>query len=198
MPVIVSASRFSRMPELQKFQAINDPKRPLTDLGRNEQEKIWDRVVQKIEDVFLGETAVSNEAAGEVRRVDSVQGTRTETAVPTFRAEFVLESDGKIRRSGRNYENYNIRLFIEDAPAATRKVRYELHETYLQPIREVVKGQRDFEEYITSYGDFIVNIKLIGEDEINLNDWLSSALHNYYGSRVSDEIARAIKAIEDN
>ena len=48
LPLIVSASRFDRE-ELGKFQAVNDPSRPLNTLSTGEQEQILDRLALRIE-----------------------------------------------------------------------------------------------------------------------------------------------------
>jgi hypothetical protein len=49
LPVILSASRFARNPDLSRFQAINSPSEPLNGLMQAEQEKVLDRLAQAIE-----------------------------------------------------------------------------------------------------------------------------------------------------
>jgi hypothetical protein len=49
IPVILKACRFARDAGLNKFQAINDPSRPLAELPVIEQEKIYDRICQLVE-----------------------------------------------------------------------------------------------------------------------------------------------------
>src|SRR3954465_11426978 len=52
LPVILSASRFARSPDLARFQAINPPNRPLNDMLPAEQEKVLDRLAQTIESIL--------------------------------------------------------------------------------------------------------------------------------------------------
>src|SRR4051812_31116452 len=49
LPVIISASRFARNPDLSRFQAVNSPSRPLDGMLRAEQEKVLDRLAHTIE-----------------------------------------------------------------------------------------------------------------------------------------------------
>jgi TIR domain len=49
LPVILSASRFTRDPSLARFQAVNSPDRPLNNMPLAEQEKVLDRLAQAIE-----------------------------------------------------------------------------------------------------------------------------------------------------
>src|SRR3954466_183282 len=44
LPVIISASRFARNPSLNRFQAVNSPDRPLSEMLSAEQEKVLDRL----------------------------------------------------------------------------------------------------------------------------------------------------------
>lgn len=49
LPVIVGQSRFARDPKLSRFQAVNDPGKPLANLRATERERIWDHVAQEVE-----------------------------------------------------------------------------------------------------------------------------------------------------
>lgn len=51
LSLIVGPSRFKRMPELSRFQAVNDPDRPLIGLSEAEQETILDALANRIEDL---------------------------------------------------------------------------------------------------------------------------------------------------
>ena len=53
LPVILSASRFARDPNLARFQAVNPPDRPLIKMPRDEQEEVLDRLAQTIESAFV-------------------------------------------------------------------------------------------------------------------------------------------------
>lgn len=51
LSVILSSCRFTRTPELAQFQTVNRPEQPLSSLTENEQEAVFDRVAQTIEEV---------------------------------------------------------------------------------------------------------------------------------------------------
>ncbi|MGW0599611.1 toll/interleukin-1 receptor domain-containing protein [Streptomyces sp. NPDC002776] len=51
LPVIIKACRFVRDPQLSKFQAANNPKKPLAGMAEHEQEVVYDRVAEAIENV---------------------------------------------------------------------------------------------------------------------------------------------------
>lgn len=53
MPVILSPSRFRRMPSLSRFQSVNSPEQPLSGLSQAEQDAVWDRLAQEIEAVIV-------------------------------------------------------------------------------------------------------------------------------------------------
>lgn len=52
LPFILSPSRFSRTPNLEQFQAVNDPARPLVKLSLGEQEEAWVKLTEEIEKAF--------------------------------------------------------------------------------------------------------------------------------------------------
>src|SRR3954464_4406911 len=52
LPVILSASRFARSPDLARFQAVNSPSRPLNDMLPAEQEKVLDHLAHTIESIL--------------------------------------------------------------------------------------------------------------------------------------------------
>src|SRR3954454_4072423 len=52
LPVILSASRFARNPDLARFQAVNPPNRPLAKMPTAEQEDVLDYVAHTIESIF--------------------------------------------------------------------------------------------------------------------------------------------------
>src|SRR3954454_12478979 len=49
LPVIISASRFARIPNLARFQTVNPPDRPLAKMLQVEQDDVLDYVAQIIE-----------------------------------------------------------------------------------------------------------------------------------------------------
>lgn len=49
LPVIVSASRYLRSPDLARLQAVNDPEKPLDGLPKSEQEAIFEKVAEQVE-----------------------------------------------------------------------------------------------------------------------------------------------------
>ena len=188
---------------LEKFQAINDPDKPLIDLPRNKKERVFLKASKTIKTI-INQRRVSPSSSD--RRISaSSEDAAFKPAIekppaPRFLAEFYTDSAGKIRTygGGGRYTHYEIRLFLENAPSDTEKVVYELHDSYPKPIREVRSDKLDFGERITSYGDYVVNIDIVGTDGkvSEITGWLSQALGNFYGENASEEISQAIKQIK--
>ncbi len=53
MPVIISPSRFLKTPSLAQFQAVNPDLKPLKDMTEGEQDALWDRLVDDIEEALV-------------------------------------------------------------------------------------------------------------------------------------------------
>jgi hypothetical protein len=117
------------------------------------------------------------------------------SSVPKFLAEFTKNRQGKLLRHGNHYE---IRLYIRNAPTNTQRVIYDLHKSYSEPRRQVQEGEPDFQEYIYSYGDYKVGVRIVGEHQSKFSRWLSSALEEHYGDNPTEEISRAIDEIIAN
>lgn len=49
VPVIVSPSRYPRTPQLATFATVNDPKRPLNSLSEADQEAVFEKVAEQVE-----------------------------------------------------------------------------------------------------------------------------------------------------
>jgi hypothetical protein len=52
VPVILKHCRFARHPVLGEFQALNDPKHPVTTLPDQEQEAVFDKLAELVENIF--------------------------------------------------------------------------------------------------------------------------------------------------
>jgi hypothetical protein len=52
LPVILSPCRFTRMESLSRFQAVNDPAKPLLKMGRANREEVLDDVARAVEDAL--------------------------------------------------------------------------------------------------------------------------------------------------
>jgi hypothetical protein len=52
LPVIISPSRFDRTESLSRFQAVNDPAKPLVAMRRGNREKVLDQVARAVEDAL--------------------------------------------------------------------------------------------------------------------------------------------------
>lgn len=195
---------------LADFQGVNDPRTPLKEIARNKRERVFFDLSQRIREIFQSTpTPIPQTTFQEIIPLTQQSSNKRAIELPVrniirqepetrFLAEFVRNADGQLRRTGKNKNHFEIRLFIENAPPETKQVVYELHDTYPKPIREVPKGRRDFEEFITSYGDYVVNIEILGDRILEMNDWLSSALENFYGKNPSRDVFEAIKSIEEH
>jgi hypothetical protein len=56
LPVILSHCRFDRTPSLSRFQAANDPAKPLVRMGRGNRDKVFDDVARAVEDALKRES----------------------------------------------------------------------------------------------------------------------------------------------
>lgn len=198
---------------LEQFQAVNSPDSPLIGLSRKRKEEVFLNAFKRIKGIFKEIYAPKPKIDLDLNKLPINQNVeqraintpaepvifdapfQTKPANPRFLAEFVTDSKGKIRTYQSGYTHFQIRLFIENAPPDTKKVVYELHDSYAQPICEVEEG-KDFEEFISSYGDYVVNIDIVGSEILEVNEWLSKALENFYGDSPNEEIAQAIKTIK--
>ncbi len=117
-------------------------------------------------------------------------------------AHFVLDSDGAstvIQSSTTpDLKHYKINLFTFEAPSTAQSVTYELHSTYYDPLREVVRKSDDdqFVEPITSYGDYEIRVAVSGSTGDVATVWLSDALRQGHRDALEPESAIA-KAIQD-
>lgn len=53
LPIIVGPSMYERLDDLSRFQAANDPKRPLMQLSRGRQEKLLTQVADRVRSIFM-------------------------------------------------------------------------------------------------------------------------------------------------
>jgi pYEATS domain-containing protein involved in immunity len=119
-------------------------------------------------------------------------------AAPKIRAEFVLDPGGRPRAENRDNRNhYKIRLFVADVPQDTYAVTYKLHPSYYNPVREVRRGTNEFEEVITSYGDYVVKAEMRSKKSVDIDATdLSRALKETYGPTPAGPISEAIQDLE--
>jgi hypothetical protein len=57
IPIILSASRFARDPNLARFQAVNSPDRPLNKMLEGEQEEVLECLARTIESALVRSSA---------------------------------------------------------------------------------------------------------------------------------------------
>ena len=132
-----------------------------------------------------------------MKRVTPMRASTTRNNAPELLAAFELKNGKPIYN--KEEDGYEIRLYMKNVPRDTQSVIYELDETYLDYIRKVKKGAPDFQEYITSYGDYEISATVKGKETRKVvTGWLSTALEKNYEKRMSDSIRRAIKDIEEN
>jgi hypothetical protein len=133
-------------------------------------------------------TIIENEAPGILGRKR-----RSGRKVPRLLAEFTVD---RKNRPLCDEGHYDIRLYVKDTPSGTRSVTYRLDQSFLQRNLTVEEGVPDFEEFITSYGDFEVEV-VIGtrSSKKKISRWLSSALEEHYGNAANREVLKAIDRI---
>jgi hypothetical protein len=64
LPVILSASRFEKTPSLAQFQAVNPPSQPLNSLSIAEQEAVWVKVAEAVEQTLQMVGGISPRPSG--------------------------------------------------------------------------------------------------------------------------------------
>ena len=119
-------------------------------------------------------------------------------------ARFVLNREGApevlTSPSSPGLKHYKIELFSQEVPLTARSVTYELHPTYYDALREVVRTSvsDEFVEPITSYGDYDVRLAVSGAtgdvDRVRLTD----ALRRNYRDELRPDgvITKAIQDLE--
>jgi transcription initiation factor IIF auxiliary subunit len=96
-------------------------------------------------------------------------------------------------------EHFSIALKIKDAPETVRRVRYVLHPTYKEPVRSVPARVPQFEEPITSYGDYEIKVEYDDDGETKtMTQLLSKALDETHGKDAPAPIRKAIEKIREH
>jgi hypothetical protein len=119
-------------------------------------------------------------------------------STPKIVAEFITDSRGKPQYfEGTARKHYRIRLSLRDVPSDVSRVTYKLPESYRQPVREVPIGVPNFQEDITSFGDYTVTAMLrrrAGTDLVTNS--LSAALHESYRDDPTPSVREAIDHLQ--
>jgi hypothetical protein len=117
-----------------------------------------------------------------------------------IRAEFQVDSNNRpIAISAGNKTHYKIRLFMEGVPEDAYAVTYQLDESYYDPTREVHRQVPDFQEFITSYGDYDIKAQIKRKKDVDFSaEMLSRALRQTYGTNPSEAIQTAIEKLEQH
>src|SRR5262245_52717067 len=115
-------------------------------------------------------------------------------SAPKIVAEFITDSRGKPQYfEGSSRKHYRIRLSLRGAPSDVSRVTYKLDESYRQPLREVPIGVPNFQEEITSFGDYTVTAMLrrrAGTDLVTNS--LTAALNETYRDNPTPSVREAI------
>ena len=126
-------------------------------------------------------------------------------AEPTLLANFELRDNAPLTIKGEARTHYRIRLSLMEPPSDILIVIYTLDSSYTNPIRMVTSGIPDYQEFITSYGDFEVRVAFRARSRPNeiqslLSKKLSLALKDFYSiqGNNSPQIEEAIRNIEQN
>ncbi len=119
---------------------------------------------------------------------------------PEIIAQFEDENGSPAFIPGALAKHYTIKLSVKGAPVGATLVTYKLDPTYRQRVRKVPAVIDNFEEYITSYGDYPVEAIIETKaGSVELKENLSSALKKHYqlqGQLESPQILEAISEIE--
>jgi hypothetical protein len=119
---------------------------------------------------------------------------------PQLLAEFELGKNGQPKTSwGKKFEHFHLRLFVRHPPPQTYSVTYQLHESYGKDrVREIPIGIPEFQEEITSYGDYDITVTFNGKSPQAIVTKLSEALRENYTGDATNEIQKAIKQIAEH
>lgn len=111
LPIIVSACRFTRE-SLSKFQAVNDPSRPLVSMGKGEQEEVFDRMSNLIE-ASLTSPAASGPVPQSISeyqiRAARARGEQAEEGATTMIVPFPKPKSG-VRQTPNNDLGYGVEM----------------------------------------------------------------------------------------
>ena len=80
----------------------------------------------------------------------------------TIRAELVLDDEGRpivVRPRSGKFGHYKVRLWLEGVPEDAHAVTYVLHDSYRDPVRDVLDGP-SFELDVTTYGDYELTVNV--------------------------------------
>jgi hypothetical protein len=116
----------------------------------------------------------------------------------TIKARLVLDERGRpiVLRSGR-YNHYKIELWLEGVPEDAHAATWVLHDSYRDPVREVLDGP-SFPLGVSTYGDYdvVANVRRRRYSE-KFTARISEALRAGHPSP-TPEIAAAIAEIRAN
>lgn len=119
-------------------------------------------------------------------------------AEPKIVAAFRLDEAGQPRfvpgDTDRSLKHYEIELRVDDAPSDVYNATFELDPTYYDPIRTVGAKDGTFKLDTTSYGDYVVTVRLHSKTaRTPLKVSLSRALQsNYAGTNASKAVQAAL------
>ena len=117
---------------------------------------------------------------------------------PKIVAEFITDSRGRPQFfEGSARKHYRIRLLLRDVPSDVSRVTYKLDESYRQPLCEVPIGVPEFQEEITSFGDFTVTAMVrrrAGTDLVTNS--LSAALNETYRDNATPSVREAMDRLQ--
>jgi hypothetical protein len=126
----------------------------------------------------------------------------TARGVPQLLAKFRLRAGSPVY--DWDADGYEIELYLKNSPSSVREVRYQLHPSYVKPLRVARNRSKSFRENITSYGDYKLRASFITKDRRGaktstlLTARLSQALERGYPGKMTRSVAAAIKEIRQN
>jgi hypothetical protein len=122
---------------------------------------------------------------------------------PRMVAEFLLD-ENKLPRTVRLRDggliHYKVRLYIENLSKEVYAVTYSLHESFINPLREVRRDSSGmFSLEISTYGDFVVQARIRAKvGTYTLAESVSRALEAFYGANAGQAIKDAIQIIKSH
>src|SRR6185295_7516279 len=75
------------------------------------------------------------------------------------RAEIVLdENQNPGYLKGKSLNHYKVRIYTQTQNPDVGGVTYRLDSSYYDPVRESLNANRDFEIFLTTYGDYPITV----------------------------------------
>lgn len=118
---------------------------------------------------------------------------------PTIRVELVLDTEGKPLYIGEGeIKHFRIRVWSENLPGDIYSVKYNLHSSYVNPVRVETEAEKAFQFFTTTYGDYSVSASFMGKTKNYTHSCIVSKALLESHPQQTPEIQGAIMSIREH